>query len=258
MKKWRVFAFGVMVGMFLMLTGGDVIAGEALLPFTVGADLTYTSEYMWRGLHCSDDSLQWDYYVSYKGLTASVWYSMDMTDQNDNSGRIIETDYTLDYSGNLGFISPKLEKLGFSLGYIYYAFPQGENDNTQEVYVGLSYDNTLLTPSLTAYFDVEQQGGCYLELGLGHSFSLPYNTSLDLAGALGYSIDESGTDDGYYDDNGFTHAQLTATLNYSPLPHITVSPFGAVQLCIDDNVKDQDDVGNDVVVWGGLKVNVEF
>ena len=30
------------------------------------------------------------------------------------------------------------------------------------------------------------------------------------------------------------------------------------KLCIDDNVQDQDDVGNDIVVWGGLTVNVEF
>jgi len=254
-KVWIGSVLGVLLG--LCLLPRSVLAGDSFLPFTFGADLTYTSEYMWRGLHCSDDSFQWDYYVSYKGLTANVWYSMDMTDQNDNSGRIVETDYTLDYSSDFGFISPKLKKLGFSLGYIYYAFPQGEDDNTQEVYVGLSYD-TFLTPSLTAYFDIEQQGGCYLELGLGQSFSLPYNMSLDLAGVLGYSIDEDGTDDGYYDDNGFTHAQLTATLNYSPLPYITISPFGAVQLCIDDNVQDQDDVGNDIVVWGGLTVNVEF
>ena len=118
--------------------------------------------------------------------------------------------------------------------------------------------DTLLAPSLTAYFDMEQQGGCYLELGLGHSFSLPYNTPLDLAGALGYSIDEDGTDDGYYDDNGFTHAQATATLSYSPLPHVTLAPFVSVQLCIDDKVKNQDDVGKDVVVWGGLTVKIEF
>jgi len=163
----------------------------------------------------------------------------------------------LDYSSDFGFISPKLKKLGFSAGYIYNAFPQGKDDNTQEVYVGLSYD-TLLALSLTAYFDMEQQGGCYLELGLGHSFSLPYNTSLDLAGALGYSIDEDGTDDGYYDDNGFTHAQATATLSYSPLHHVTLAPFVSVQLCIDDKVKNQDDVGKDVVVWGGLTVKIEF
>jgi hypothetical protein len=97
-----------------------------------------------------------------------------------------------------------------------------------------------------------------LELGLSHDFSLPLGASLDIAGALGYSIDEDGVDDGYYDDDGFTHAQLTATLSYSPFPHVTISPFGSVQLCIDDNVQNQDDVGNNVVVWTGITLNVEF
>jgi len=258
MKLREVFgAVGVVLAMVCLLGSWRVWGGEKALPISLGADLTYTSEYMWRGLHCSDDSLQWGYYIGYKGVTASVWYSMDVTDQNDNRGRIIETDFALDYSGDLGFMNPKLGRFGYSVGYIYYAFPQGEDDNTQEIYVGLSYD-TYFSPSLTAYFDVEQQGGCYLELGLGHSFSLPYNTSLDLVGALGYSIDEDGTDDGYYDDNGFTHAQVTATLSYSPLPRVTLAPFVSVQLCIDDKVKNQDDVGKDVVVWGGPTVKIEF
>lgn len=257
MGKGRFLVFLTVLMVFLMVMGKEAKAGDSLLPFTFGADLTYTSEYMWRGLHASDDSFQWDYYIACKGLTANVWYSMDMTDQNDNNGRIIETDYTLDYSSDFGFISSTLNELDFSVGYIYYAFPQGEDDNTQEIYIGLSY-NTLLSPSLMAYFDIEQQGGCYLELGLSHSFSLPCHTSLDLSAALGYSIDEEGEDDGYYDDNGFTHAQLTATFNYSPIPHITVSPFIGTQLCIDDNVKDQDGVGKDVVVWGGLTLKVEF
>ncbi len=255
-KAWITSMLGVLLGLSLLPRG--VLAKDAFLPFAFGADFTYTSEYMWRGLHASDDSFQWDYYLGYKGITANVWYSMDLTDQNDNNGRIIETDYTLDYSGDLGFITPKLKKVGFSVGYIYYAFPQGEDDNTQELYAGLSYNGALVSPSLTAYFDIEQQGGCYLELGLEHSFYLPYNTSLDLSGALGYSIDEDGADDGYYDNNGFTHAQLTTTFNYSPFPHITLSPFAAIQVCIDDNVKDQDGVGKDVVVWGGLTVKVGF
>lgn len=257
MKRSGVVVAGLMIGMFLMFMGRDGLARDSLLPFSVGADLTYTSEYMWRGLHVSDDSLQWDYFVSYKGFTGTVWYSMDMTDQNDNRGRIIETDYALDYSGDLGFLSPKLSKLGYSVGYIYYAFPQGDEDNTQEIYMGLSYD-TFLSPSLTAYFDIEQQGGCYLELGLSHTFPLPYGASLDLAGALGYSVGEDGEGDGYYKDSGLTHAQATVTLNYSLLPHVTLSPFASVQLCIDDYVKDQDDVGNDVVVWGGVVLKVEF
>lgn len=226
------------------------------LGFTIGADTAYTTEYMWRGLHASDESFQWDYYIGYKGFTASIWHSMDITDQNNNRGKIIETDYTLDYSSNLGFISPKLKKIGFNLGYIYYAFPQGDNDNTQEIYAGISYD-TFLQPSITAYFDIEQQGGCYIELNLSHSFILSYKASLELSGALGYSIGESGKD-GYYDDDGFTHAQLTATLSYSPVSHITISPFTSVQLCIDNNLKDQDDVGKDAVVWSGITVKFEF
>ena len=252
----RIAALGLAACLLLSATVRAGFAGEGGLPFSLGADLTYTSEYMWRGLHASDDSFQWDYYLGYKGFTASVWYSMDLTDQNDNNGRIIETDYTLDYSGDLGFISPRLKRVGVSAGYIYYAFPQGDDDNTQEVYLGVSYD-TFLSPSLTVYLDIEQQGGCYLELGLSHSFPLPYKASLDLAGALGYSVGESGKD-GYYHDDGFTHAQVTATLSYSPFPHVTLAPFAALQLCIDDNVKNQEGVGKDAVVWGGLTVKVEF
>jgi hypothetical protein len=89
-------AFMVMAICFIG-ANNKVMAGDSPLPFTIGADLTYTSEYMWRGLHASDGSFQWDYYLTYRGLTASIWNSMDMTDQNDNHGRIIETDYSIDY-----------------------------------------------------------------------------------------------------------------------------------------------------------------
>ncbi|MCC6872026.1 MAG: hypothetical protein IT351_06545, partial [Candidatus Fermentibacter sp.] len=59
-------------------------ASAGILPFSVTADVTWNSKYVWRGLPCDEESvLQPSLFLSLTGLTAGVWGNVEMTDVNE-------------------------------------------------------------------------------------------------------------------------------------------------------------------------------
>lgn len=135
---------------------------EESIEFGVSAD--FYSKYIWRGQNLNEDyAFQPGVSVSYAGLTAAVWGSMDMTDISGNEGEFTEVDYSLDYSTDV----PGIEGLGFSAGIINYHFPSVVGDTT-EVYWGFAADLPL-SPSITFYHDIDEVDGTYISLGIGHS-----------------------------------------------------------------------------------------
>lgn len=93
------------------LAAGDVTVG-------VGAD--FMSKYVWRGQNLVDNwVLQPSVSLGYKGLTGSIWGNSDMTGETVDNWEFTELDYTLDYSGTV----PGVDVLGYSIGAIYYDFP---------------------------------------------------------------------------------------------------------------------------------------
>jgi len=88
--------------------------------------------------------------------------------------------------------------VGLGVGYIYYALDG--TDDTQEFYVSLGGD-VLLAPTLTVYRDVDEYHGWYIDLGLSHSFDLPYEMTLDLGASCAYYISDNDSIVDY-DHNG--------------------------------------------------------
>lgn len=132
----------------------------------VGLDLSadFVSKYIWRGQNLNDDYVfQPGAGVSYLGLRAGIWGSVDMTGSCDNEGKCTEIDYSLDYSVDV----PGIDGLGFSVGIIHYHFPSVVGDTT-EVYWGFAAD-VPLNPSITVYHDIDEVDGTYISLGLSHS-----------------------------------------------------------------------------------------
>ncbi len=135
---------------------------EESIEFGVSAD--FYSKYIWRGQNLNEDyAFQPGASISYGGLTAAVWGSLDMTDISGNEGEFTEVDYSLDYSTDV----PGIEGLGFSVGIINYHFPSVVGDTT-ELYWGFSADLPL-SPSITFYHDIDEVDGTYISLGIGHS-----------------------------------------------------------------------------------------
>jgi hypothetical protein len=167
----------------------------------IGIDLTadFYSKYIWRGQNLNDDyAFQPSAAVTYRGLTAAIWGSLDLTNISGNSGEFTESDYSLDYSGDV----PGIEHLGFSMGVIHYRFPG--IGHTTELYWGFALDAPL-NPSVTVYHDIDEIGGAYVSLGLGHSIDkvIELTPGLPVGMEIGTSlgIGDSDYNEGYWGVN---------------------------------------------------------
>ncbi len=163
--------------------GGE---GGAGIDFEITTD--FFSKYVWRGqLLDVDPVFQTGLNASFKGLNAAIWGSLELTNINDNGGEFTEFDYSLDYSGDF----PGINGLGYSVGVIYYDFPNTDFSGTTEVYWGFSLD-VPFSPSVTVYHDVDEVEGSYVSLTFGHSIekilditpNLP--VGMDISASLGW------------------------------------------------------------------------
>ena len=193
---------------------------------TVSGDVSFFSEYVWRGMLLDGDSVvQPGLYVAspatkFGALTAKFWSSHDL--QNADSRHSEEYDYTFDYTYSFKDIS-------ISLGHTYYDFPETDLFS-REFYAGLAFPKILLNPSVFVYRDYgepEDGGGEGTYTVLSGAYSIPitvmtYACSLDLSGHYGYNhelfINGKGGDIGL--GAGFSvplakNATLVPNVNYS-------------------------------------------
>ena len=153
---------------------------------TASLDISFLSQYIWRGYELSKDSLviQPSATVGFKGFSFNLWGNLD-TDSYagpyEGEAKWNETDVTVAYGTGFG-------PLDIGVGYLYYAIEGA--DDTQELYASIG-GKVLLAPTLTVYRNVEKYQGWYLNLGISHSFDLPHKITLDAAGSVGYYISDN-------------------------------------------------------------------
>jgi hypothetical protein len=221
----------------------------------VGADLL--SKYVWRGQNVVDDwSLQPSASVGYKGFTGSVWGNVDLTGDWVHEGQLNEVDWTLDYSHAL----PGLDALGYSLGLIYYEFPNTPWDATCEVYGGLTA-NVPLSPTIRAFYDFDEIDGTYVQLSVGHTIEKITQwregcyCGVQAGASLAYG--SRGYNEGYFgiDEGGLNDLTLTAGLPVC-LGKWTIRPSVAYSTMIDDNVRTATPKSDNL--WGGIGAAYQF
>ncbi|OHB25832.1 MAG: hypothetical protein A2X84_13090 [Desulfuromonadaceae bacterium GWC2_58_13] len=184
-----------------------VATTSALAAIEVEGDayVGFYDKYLWRGFDLSGSVgvVQGGMDLTHKGFTLSYWTNiqaddddMDKTDPDDDfkSGEATETDITLDYSFDLG------EMVSASVGNIFYNL-EGLDD-TNEAYVGVTL-NTILEPTLTAYYDWDEctEDGLFFTAAVGHSLDITDALSLSLGALVSYN-QESDYAIGYTDGNG--------------------------------------------------------
>lgn len=242
-------AAGALLGLAPAGLGGEKVAVEAAVD--------WASHYVWRGMVLTDGPVvQPSVTVSAGGLSLNVWGSIDATEVNEDNGedgRLQEVDYILSYA-----VSP-FEGLDLEAGFMWYTFSSYES--TGELYGTATLPCVLLSPSLSAYYDVDEADGWYLNAGLEHSFALTEKLALVLAGGLGWG---SGNFHEYYygtASHGSESDLLTkATLEYAMTDYLTLSVFGAYSKLLDGDVQRdaKDTYGDADVLFGGVGVAVEF
>ena len=229
----------------LAATMGTVAAAQAS-DFSVDADATLGSHYIWRGFDVLDGvqlPIQPSVTVGHaSGLSVNVWGSWALLDRDNTKGGD-EIDYTIDYSTDVS------DALSISAGFIYYSFPKASAAKTSEIYVGAGYA-AVGSPSLTVYYDskflddsVNEADGIYVSLAGGHTLPVA-GLDIDLGGSLGF-----GSNDAF---DGLQDVSLNASTSL-PVGPITVSPFVAATFILEDLVND-----DSVVIYGGATCSYSF
>ncbi|WP_456370341.1 hypothetical protein [Thermodesulfatator atlanticus] len=262
MDRIRNWLVGACLMVCVLLAGFSQAKAE-----DVSADFSVDvlSQYIWRGMAFSDDSLvvQPSMTIGYKALSLNFWGNYDTDLVGANEAKWTETDFTVDYT---------FEGLPYGLsanvGTIYYAL-DGTKDSF-ELYAGLSgtCPVTGINAGITVYKEISHYPGWWIELSADRSFALPwYNASLDLgATALYLSSDDKGayedpdnTNDAY---SGWMNMNLSASLSIPVTKQITVTPQIAYSFALSSDakkvIKNASVTDNHDFLYGGVGVSISF
>lgn len=226
----------------------------------VSGGVTFETKYIWRGQNIVDDPVvQPEVSIGKYGLTFSYWGNISTA---SSQRRWTEHDYGLDYTFNIGQAKellgigkaqrPRLlDRLGFSLGHIFYVFPEysGKDFNSEEFYFGASYD-CFLRPSFKWYVDYARGAGSYLQFAIGHAFDLQNGMSLKVNTTLAYNAGQWGY--------GYKFAPLLLSAEFSvPLfRYFTLTPNINYSVALDRGSEEGLAYGSEF--YGGVKVSAAF
>lgn len=236
-------------------------------------DATYLTDYVWRGFerfdagrHEDEPNLQFNMRIGfdlgklphpYVGLFANVA-------ENDPVSNFEEV------RPEIGFDWP-VRPLTISAGYTSYIFPDRDEFDTNEVFLRLAFDDSVLfqseRPVLHPYvlgaYDFDLYQGLYLEAGVNHQLPVE-NTGLVLI-ANAHAAYVNGHDlfavDPEETNSGFQHWQVGLTAKYT-LNTLLNIPDRFGQISVTGYINYTDSIDEDLVandqLWGGAGFTLEF
>ena len=264
MKKNELISIIAVLFLLLIMLGSQAFSqeGDRESPWSLSLDLPVNSKYIWRGLNLVDDPVfQPSVSLSLGGWTANLWANMELTDinlypdQGPTAGEFTEADYVLDYARTVrGF--------NLSAGFIHFRFPNTGSPPTTELYGTLSLP-VLLSPAVTVYRDIDQAGGTYAALSVGHDFGSLRKLSIgglkaDLSAALSGWIAYGSTDyhQAYFGpaESALSDAAVTAALPMKLGRFWTLTPSIGWSVLLDPAVAESvEQSGN---LWFGLSLSL--
>jgi hypothetical protein len=239
----------------LVLSSGASVPAEDEVSVTLTSD--WLSKYIWRGQNVVDDwVLQPSASVAYRGLTGTVWSSLDLAGDLVGAGQFNEVDLSLDYTNKV----PGVEKLSYSVGTLHYEFPNTGWRATNEVYGGLAAA-VPLAPGLRWYYDFDQIDGSYIQLSLGHTIEKLQQwradcyCDLQVGASLAYA--SAGYNEGYFavDEGAWNDLTLSAALPICWGPW-TIKPVLAYATMVNDEIRAATSKSDNL--WAGLSAAVRF
>jgi len=199
-------------------------AAEVPDGLTANLNVTGYSQYIWRGLELSKDSLVIfpSITMGYKGFAVNLWADLDTNFNNPlplpgrtGEFKIQETDLTVTYANS---IQPL--KTGFTFGWIFYdtdGFYGRRPTDNQELFLTLAPELPL-NPTFSIYSEVQIATAWYFSLGLSHSFRVHKEWSLDVGGQAGYYYSKQEAFSSLHDAN------LSAGLKIPVSKHMAITP----------------------------------
>ena len=239
----------------------------------VGAQLDLFSSYVWRGLTLTSKPVaQPDVWVSFPAGNATItfghWANIDLGKYDDPENDISESGGLSAFNfaesnpyAEVGFSAGKASLTGGIVAYIYPNDEDAPNGglnsefNTWEAYGTVGFD-VPLAPEFSLYYDFDKIKGAYVEGAVAHSVPLGPSHTLDLGGAIGFSLGQDVSDDpsANFADDGFTHADFSAgvpltagVFSITPVLHLQISGDEATKIRSPDSE-------GDFKVWGGVSI----
>lgn len=248
MKKTMLGVLAVTI----VLSFSGVLQAQDEVEFEFTSD--FNSKYIWRGQTLTNGWVwQPGLSASYKGFTGGIWANMDLADVDDTQLEFDEVDPYIDYSGSIN------DLISYSIGYIYYSFPRS-TANTQEIYGGLSFD-TVLSPSVTLYYDIEASQSYYLSFSIGHSAEEiakveDMSIGLDMSLSIGYA--GAGYNDLYWSVDESQFNDLTLSIGFPfEIKGISVTPSINYMTLLGDDIKAAAG-DNEDRFWVGVSTGFSF
>jgi uncharacterized protein (TIGR02001 family) len=180
--------------------------------FTLSTDLTFGSEYVFRGIKLADNTFHPSVEAGIDDFYIGIWGALP-TEKRSSMGYIDEWDAYAGYSVSLS------DNVSLDIGATYYYYPIDEAEDTFEPYVGLSWDLDSWSPAVYVYYDIDLkvwtgQGS------LGYSIPLASaGTSLDLSGTYGYVKPDEGESYSYYGVSAVLPYQISDNASVSAGVH---------------------------------------
>jgi hypothetical protein len=259
-RRW--FAIGLLLFTVLTVPAAPLRAEEIKAPAAAPAatsedkptgDFTtaFLNQDIWRGYELSRNSLiiQPSLTLGYKGFSVNLWGNLDTRPYSpvdaSYTGTWNETDLTLSYSTTLGFFN-------VGGGYIYYSLASlnkdaADRNDSQELFATVSL-NTLLSPTLTVYKEIDHYRNWYFLLGVSHVFELSQMMSLKLAASASYLLSTDEVTYPKFDSNAvattdkfsnFHDGTLAVSLPIKATDRITITPTLSYIFPLTGDAKDE-------------------
>ena len=174
----------------------------------------------------------------------NVWGNFNLGDWD---GAVQKNEYSeVDFT-----VTAELPK-GFSVGYIEYVFTVGE-PSTRELTAAWSHDFSLVTPTVSFFYDVKEVDSGFLMLGLERELALGKQASATLKAEAGYAADGFAQ---YYagEEGGFYHYNLSGKLALKLGEKGSLSGTVGYTDGFDHKVLPQ----QDATFYGGLSLSYSF
>lgn len=151
---------------------GAVTAAVPALGLEGSLDAAVLSRYLWRGMTLNDRPvLQPSLTLAHGALEATVWASVDLTDDQGHRYQDTEIDYALSYTFDL-------PRVALAVTAYTYTYPHTGYAATTEVWASATW-KTVLEPTLTVVRDVDEVDGTYLLLTASQPLGLLRSRSSD-------------------------------------------------------------------------------
>jgi uncharacterized protein (TIGR02001 family) len=260
MKKF-LFAFtvGITAAVAMAQNQDVVLVEQPQSDVSVSADVGLYSAYVWRGQVLNDGPVaQPSLTVGKGGFSFNLWgnYNIDGKDGNDNTD-FNEADYTFDYA-----IPLNTEMLGLNVGVIHYTFPGSgiENDDTTELYLSTTFNELILTPVISIYYDTDAAEGWYGSFALSQDIELSDALSMEVGGSIG--VGEGNYNEYYFGRGGgaaVNDYNIHTSATYALSENLSVGAILAYTI-VDGGLSDEAEknYATDNTIWGGGNLSYNF